>query len=124
MLYHHQYFKDVAFKFEPHVCNKCSIKCVFSKSKRIKVLNLKAVNYRCVSCCITRNKDVNILNNSVLEDKSVIVLNNSVVEDRDWINEIKPYDWVCWYFRYWLGRRSQDDEGQINRWNCKSLETK
>ena len=37
-------------------------------------------------------------------------------ENKGWINEIDPYSWFQWYFRYWLGRRSKDDKRQINRW--------
>ena len=37
-------------------------------------------------------------------------------ENKGWINEIDPYGWFQWYFRYWLGRRSEDHERQINRW--------
>ena len=37
-------------------------------------------------------------------------------ENNGWINEIDPYGWFQWYFRYWLGRKSKDDERQINRW--------
>ena len=33
-----------------------------------------------------------------------------------WTNEIDLYGQFQWYFRYWLGRRSKDDERQINRW--------
>ena len=81
MLCHYWYFKDVRFKFEPYVCNKCNIECIFSKLKRIEILNVKGLDYRCILCGISRNKAVNFLNNSVLEDKGVIILNNSVLED-------------------------------------------
>ena len=37
-------------------------------------------------------------------------------ENKGWINEIDPHGWFQWYFRYWLGRKSSDDERQINRW--------
>ena len=37
-------------------------------------------------------------------------------ENKGWINKIDPYGWFQWYFRYWLDRRSKDEERQINRW--------
>ena len=37
-------------------------------------------------------------------------------ENKGWINEIDPYGWFQLYFRYWLGRRSEDHVRQINRW--------
>ena len=36
-------------------------------------------------------------------------------ENKGWINEMDPYGWFQWYFRFWLVRRSKDDERQINR---------
>ena len=82
MLCHYWYFKDVRFKFEPRVCNESSIGFIFSKSKRIEILNAKGIDCRCILCCISRNKAVNILNNSVLEDKGVNILNNFESEDQ------------------------------------------
>ena len=37
-------------------------------------------------------------------------------ENKAWINKIDTYGWFQWYFGYWLSRRSEDDERQINRW--------
>ena len=37
-------------------------------------------------------------------------------ENKSWINEIDPYGWFQWYFRYFLGRRSSDEFRQANRW--------
>ena len=39
-------------------------------------------------------------------------------ENYRWIksNDEDPYRWFQLQFRYWLGRRSSDDERQINRW--------
>ena len=39
--------------------------------KKIATLNVKGVDYRCILWGISRIEDMNILNNSVLEDKGV-----------------------------------------------------
>ena len=77
MICHYWCFKDLEFKFKSNICNKCHVGCTFSKSKRIEILNVKGVDYRCILYVISRSKAVGILNNSVLEDNRVITLKNS-----------------------------------------------
>ena len=65
--------KDVGFKFEPHVCNKChNVLMTIYEFKNIAILNVKGVDYRCILWGISKNEAINILNNSVLEDKGVL----------------------------------------------------
>ena len=73
MLCHYGYFKDVGFKFQPHVCNKChDILMTAYKLKNIAILNVKGVDFRCILLGISEDESVNRLNNSVLEDKDVL----------------------------------------------------
>lgn len=37
-------------------------------------------------------------------------------EEKGWIEPQDPYGWVQWYCRFHAGRRSPDDERQIDRW--------
>ena len=37
-------------------------------------------------------------------------------ETSGWITSVDPYGWFQWYCRFYLGRRSSDDERQISRW--------
>lgn len=37
-------------------------------------------------------------------------------ESKDWITNYDPYGWVQWYCNFYAGRRTNDDERQIKRW--------
>eukprot|EP00747_Dinoflagellata_sp_TGD_P121352 gnl/TRDRNA2_/TRDRNA2_173410_c0_seq2.p1 gnl/TRDRNA2_/TRDRNA2_173410_c0~~gnl/TRDRNA2_/TRDRNA2_173410_c0_seq2.p1 ORF type:complete len:283 (+),score=58.37 gnl/TRDRNA2_/TRDRNA2_173410_c0_seq2:50-898(+) len=37
-------------------------------------------------------------------------------ETSGWISAIDPYGWFHWYCRFFLGRRSTDDQRQVDRW--------
>mmetsp|Transcript_11676 Transcript_11676/g.39465 ORF Transcript_11676/g.39465 Transcript_11676/m.39465 type:complete len:276 (-) Transcript_11676:108-935(-) len=36
-------------------------------------------------------------------------------ESSGWINAVDPYGWFMWYCRFYLGRRTSDDERQLKR---------
>ena len=73
MLCHYWYFKDVGFKFEPHVCNKChDVLMNADELNNIAISNVKGVDFRFILWGISRGEAVNRLNNSVLEDKGVL----------------------------------------------------
>ena len=72
MLCHYQYFKDVGFKFKPHVCNKCHVLMTAYELKNNAILDVNGVDFRCILWGASRDKAVNRLSDSVLEDKGVL----------------------------------------------------
>ena len=59
--------------FEPHVSNKCDDVLISAyELKKIAILHVKGVDYRCILWGISMDEVVNRLNNSVLEDKDVL----------------------------------------------------
>ena len=73
MLSHYWYFKDVGFRFDPHVCNKCQDVLLSGyELENIVILNVKEYILDVFYGGISRDEAVDRLNNSVLEDKSVL----------------------------------------------------
>ena len=74
MLCHDCYFKDVGFKFEPHVCNKChDVLMTAYELKNIAILNVKCIHFRYILWGISRDEAVNRPNSSVLENKRAVL---------------------------------------------------
>ena len=69
-LCHYWFFKDIGFKFEEHVCNKCHDLLTIAYSlKDIAILNAKGATFRCILMGISKNEGLKGLNNSVTYDK-------------------------------------------------------
>ena len=72
-LCHYWFFKDIGFKFEEHVCNKCHDLLTIAYSlKDIAILNAKGATFRCILMGISKNEGLKKLNNSVTYDRGVL----------------------------------------------------
>ena len=72
-LCHYWFFKDIGFKFEEHVCNKCHDLLTMAYSlKNIAILSAKGATFRCLLMGTSENEALKKLNNSVTYDKEVL----------------------------------------------------
>ena len=72
-LCHYWFFKDVGFKFEEHVCNRCHDLLTMANSlKNIAILSAKGNTFRCILMGISKNEGLKRLNNSVTYDRGVL----------------------------------------------------
>ena len=67
------FLKDVGFKFEEHVCNRCHDLLTMTYSlKNIAILRAKGATFRYSLMGISKIEALKELNNSVLQDKGVL----------------------------------------------------
>ena len=72
-LCHYWLFKDVGFKFEKHVCNRCHDLLMMAHSlKNIPILRKKGATFRCLLMGISKNEALKRLNNSVTYDRGAL----------------------------------------------------
>ena len=72
-LCHYWFFKDIGFKFEEHVCNKCHDLLTMAYSlKNIAILSAKGATFRCLLMGTSENEALKKLNNSVTYDRVVL----------------------------------------------------
>ena len=67
------FFKDVGFKFEEYVCNRCHDLLTMAYSlKNIAILSAKEATFRCLLMGISKNEALEKLNNSVTYGRGVL----------------------------------------------------
>ena len=72
-LCHYWFFKDIGFKLQEDVCNKCHDLFKIAHSlKDIAILNAKGNTYRCILMGISKNEVLIRLHNSAAYDRGVL----------------------------------------------------
>ena len=72
-LCHYWFFKDIAFKFEENVCNKChNLLMIAYYLKNVAILCSKGNTYRCIVMGISKNEGLKRLNNSITHNRGVL----------------------------------------------------
>ena len=72
MICHYWYFKDIGFKHQPYVCNRChDFSMIVQNLDDFLTLRVKGVDYKCCILGINKIDATSLLNNSVLDNKGV-----------------------------------------------------
>ena len=72
-LCHYWFFKDVGFKFEEHVCNRChDLLAMVYALKNMAILSAKGPIFRCLFMGFSKNEALKKLNNSVTYDRGLL----------------------------------------------------
>ena len=73
MICHYLFFKDIGYKYEPHVCNGChDLSMMVYYLNDFMILNIKGVAYKCFVFNMSKNDAIKLLNNSLLDNKEVL----------------------------------------------------
>ena len=69
-IYHYWHFKDIEFKYEPHLCNGCHGLLQKAVSfNNIAIVYVNGSAYRIHFWYMSKDDEINIMNNSSLIDK-------------------------------------------------------
>ena len=72
-LCHYWFFKDVGFKFEEHVFNRChDLLTIVYSLKNIAILSAKGATFTCLLMGTSKNEALKKLNKSVTYDRGVL----------------------------------------------------
>ena len=73
MICHYWYFKDICYKYEPHVCNQCHyLSMMVYDLNDFMILNIKGIDYRCYVFNMSKSDAITLLSNSVLNNKALL----------------------------------------------------
>ena len=66
MICHYWCFKDVGFKYQSYVCNRChDFSMIVQNLSDFAILSIKNVDYRCYIFGMDKKYAINLLSNSV-----------------------------------------------------------
>ena len=65
------HFLNYSVKFQPNVCNRChNLLMMCMNLSNIAILNMKGSDYHCIISLISKNKTINLMQNTNLIEKS------------------------------------------------------
>ena len=68
---HYWYFKDISFKYEPYLCNRChDLIKIATNFNDVGIVSVKGSNYRIYFCYMSKDDAINIMKNSNLDEKN------------------------------------------------------